>query len=74
MTLGDRVAVLRAVSESRPYNLQQVGPPAELYASPDNLFVAGFIGSPQMNLTYGHMESEDGKVYTVLPNGEMACR
>jgi len=55
MTLGDRVAVLRAVSENKPYNLQQVGPPAELYSSPDNLFVAGFIGSPPMNMTYGRL-------------------
>jgi multiple sugar transport system ATP-binding protein len=37
MTLGDRVAVLRAVSPRAPYNLQQVGPPTELYNSPDNL-------------------------------------
>ncbi len=68
MTLGDRVAVLRAVSDNRPFNLQQVGPPAELYASPDNLFVAGFIGSPPMNLTYGHLESENGSVFAKLPN------
>ena len=40
MTLGDRVAVMRAGL------LQQVGSPAELYNEPDNLFVAGFIGSP----------------------------
>ncbi len=43
MTLGDRVAVLRAGI------LQQVGTPSELYDSPTNLFVAGFIGSPAMN-------------------------
>jgi multiple sugar transport system ATP-binding protein len=43
MTLGDRVAVMRAGV------LQQVGSPSELYDSPDNLFVAGFIGSPAMN-------------------------
>lgn len=71
MTLGDRVAVLRAVTESRPYNLQQVGPPAELYASPDNLFVAGFIGSPPMNMTYARLESENGKVYAILPNAKL---
>jgi multiple sugar transport system ATP-binding protein len=44
MTLGHRVAVLH---EGK---LQQVGPPRELYERPDNLFVAGFIGSPAMNL------------------------
>jgi multiple sugar transport system ATP-binding protein len=43
MTLGDRVAVMRAGL------LQQVGSPMELYNSPRNLFVAGFIGSPAMN-------------------------
>jgi multiple sugar transport system ATP-binding protein len=44
MTLGHRVAVLH---EGR---LQQVGPPRELYDRPANTFVAGFIGSPAMNL------------------------
>ncbi|HLY37829.1 MAG TPA: ABC transporter ATP-binding protein [Candidatus Binatia bacterium] len=44
MTLGDRVVVL---DRGR---LQQVAPPAELYARPANTFVAGFIGNPPMNL------------------------
>ncbi len=43
MTLGDRVAVMRAGV------LLQVGSPEELYSRPRNLFVAGFIGSPAMN-------------------------
>jgi multiple sugar transport system ATP-binding protein len=43
MTLGDRVVVLRAGEA------QQIGTPDELYNSPANLFVAGFIGSPAMN-------------------------
>jgi ABC-type sugar transport system ATPase subunit len=47
MTLGDRIAVL---SEGR---LQQLGPPQEVYDSPANVFVAGFIGSPPMNLLRG---------------------
>ena len=47
MTMGDRVAVMsRGV-------LQQVASPQELYDHPDNLFVASFIGSPQMNLVQG---------------------
>jgi multiple sugar transport system ATP-binding protein len=71
MTLGDRVAVLRPVSANRPYNLQQVGPPTELYDFPDNLFVAGFIGSPAMNLTYGHLEAEGDRVFAVLPNSRL---
>jgi multiple sugar transport system ATP-binding protein len=44
MTMGDRVAVIK-----RGF-LQQVAAPQELYDHPDNLFVAGFIGSPAMNL------------------------
>ena len=72
MTLGDRVAVLRAVSPRAPYNLQQVGPPTELFNNPHNLFVAGFIGSPAMNLIYGHLEAEGDKVYAVLPNTKIA--
>src|ERR671927_1055863 len=44
MTLGDRVAVMRAGI------LQQIDEPARLYRRPANLFVAGFIGSPAMNL------------------------
>src|SRR4051794_14416741 len=43
MTLGDRVAVMRAGI------VQQVAPPKTLYDDPTNLFVAGFIGSPSMN-------------------------
>jgi multiple sugar transport system ATP-binding protein len=61
MTLGDRVAVMRAGV------LQQVGTPAELYDSPKNLFVAGFIGSPAMNFMPAEIAS--GKL--VLPIGEV---
>jgi multiple sugar transport system ATP-binding protein len=60
MTLGDRVAVMRAGV------LQQVGTPAELYDEPRNLFVAGFIGSPAMN--FMPAEASSGRV--VLPIGE----
>jgi multiple sugar transport system ATP-binding protein len=52
MTLGDRVAVMRAGV------LQQVGPPMELYNKPENLFVAGFIGSPSMNFVTATLEGE----------------
>jgi multiple sugar transport system ATP-binding protein len=47
MTMGMRVAVMRKG------NLQQVGPPREIYDRPANLFVATFIGSPAMNLVHG---------------------
>jgi multiple sugar transport system ATP-binding protein len=61
MTLGDRVAVMRAGV------LQQVGSPAELYADPANLFVAGFIGSPAMNFMAASVDN--GRVK--LPFGEI---
>jgi multiple sugar transport system ATP-binding protein len=63
MTLGHRVAVLKPVTAARPDNLQQVAPPATLFHEPVNLFVAGFIGSPAMNLVYGTLDSQDGKVF-----------
>ena len=43
MTLADKIVVLRAGA------IEQVGPPLTLYDDPDNMFVAGFIGSPRMN-------------------------
>ncbi|MCU1454833.1 MAG: transporter related protein [Acidimicrobiales bacterium] len=52
MTLGDRVAVMRKG------HFQQVGTPRELYNTPANLFVAGFIGSPAMNLLPARIEGE----------------
>jgi multiple sugar transport system ATP-binding protein len=52
MTMGQRVAVLR---DGR---LQQCGPPRELYGSPANVFVAGFIGSPAMNLCPARLNGE----------------
>jgi multiple sugar transport system ATP-binding protein len=61
MTLGDRVAVMRAGV------LQQVGSPAELYDNPVNLFVAGFIGSPAMNFMPGEISGDKLK----LPIGEV---
>jgi multiple sugar transport system ATP-binding protein len=50
MTLGSRVAVMQHGV------LQQVAPPQELYKRPANLFVAGFIGSPPMNLIDAKLE------------------
>ena len=58
MTMGDRVAVL-----NKGY-LMQVASPQELYDFPDNVFVAGFIGSPAMNLMEGTL---GGTVSTVPP-------
>jgi multiple sugar transport system ATP-binding protein len=54
MTLGHRVAVMKKGV------LQQVAEPQELYDRPANLFVAGFIGSPAMNLMQGVFTKQDG--------------
>jgi multiple sugar transport system ATP-binding protein len=56
MTMGDRVAVIRKGV------LQQVDPPQTLYDHPVNLFVAGFIGSPAMNLAEGQLIRADGGI------------
>jgi multiple sugar transport system ATP-binding protein len=61
MTLGDRVGVLRRGV------LQQQGPPSELYDRPENLFVAGFVGSPPMNIAEATLErSADGGLAVTL--------
>src|SRR5690349_14675808 len=52
MTLGDRVAVMRGGI------IQQVDTPKKLYEHPDNLFVAGFIGSPAMNFVPARLEDD----------------
>jgi multiple sugar transport system ATP-binding protein len=54
MSLGDKVAVLRDGV------LQQVATPTELYDAPRNVFVAGFIGSPPMNMFNGKLTEKDG--------------
>jgi multiple sugar transport system ATP-binding protein len=59
MTMGDRVAVLSRGA------LQQVDTPQNLYDHPDNVFVAAFIGSPQMNLMRGELHLADGGEATV---------
>jgi multiple sugar transport system ATP-binding protein len=53
MTMGDRVAVMR------DGKLAQCGPPQALYDEPDDLFVAGFMGSPAMNLLRARVEGDD---------------
>ena len=68
MTLADRVAVMeRGV-------IRQLGTPKEIYNDPANLFVAGFIGSPAMNLIHGRIEegrfvSRDGQALVSVPVG-----
>ena len=55
MTLGDRIVIMRDGF------IQQIGTPQEVFDQPANLFVAGFIGSPQMNFFDGELEKKDGK-------------
>lgn len=63
MTLADRIIVMR---EGR---IEQAGTPEELYNRPANLFVAGFLGSPQMNFLSGTIEAEDGKHALAIDGG-----
>jgi len=60
MTMGDRVAVMR---DGR---LVQCDRPQELYDRPVDLFVAGFIGSPEMNFARGRLERSDDGLHLVL--------
>ena len=59
MTMGDRICVMR------DGNIMQVADPLTLYRQPENLFVAGFIGSPPMNLLKGKVQKRDGATYFV---------
>ena len=55
MTLGDRIVIMKDGF------IQQIGTPQEVFDRPANLFVAGFIGSPQMNFFDGQLSKKDGK-------------
>ena len=64
MTMADRIVVMK------DGYIQQIGTPKELYFKPQNLFVAGFIGDPQMNFIKGNVKgdtfiSEDGHEYVL---------
>jgi multiple sugar transport system ATP-binding protein len=62
MTMADKIVVLNAG------NIEQVGSPLELYRTPKNLFVAGFIGSPKMNFIDGaEAAKHDAKTIGVRP-------
>jgi ABC-type sugar transport system ATPase subunit len=63
MALGDRIAVLQAGV------LQQMGEPLQVYHQPANLFVAGFIGSPPMNLFPGRLAAAGSGLQFVSPQG-----
>ena len=63
MTMGDRVAILRDGV------LQQLGNPEEIYDNPVNAFVAGFIGSPSMNLDHGAVGGHERELRRHAPRG-----
>lgn len=56
MTLGDRIVIMKDGV------IQQVGTPEEVFAKPKNMFVAGFIGSPKMNIVPGEIDGTKLKV------------
>ncbi len=60
MTLGDRIVIMR------DGYIQQIGTPQEVFNNPRNLFVAGFIGTPQMNFFDAHLSVENGKYVVTL--------
>ena len=66
MTMGDRICVMK---DGR---IMQVATPLELYNHPDNMFVAGFIGSPPMNLFKGTIRRENGALQFVETNAKAA--
>ncbi len=63
MTLADKIVVLNKGC------VEQVGPPMELYHTPSNLFVAGFIGSPKMNFLPATVTMANDKVLELTING-----
>ena len=60
MTLGDRIVIMKDGF------IQQIGTPQEVFNHPYNLFVAGFIGAPQMNFFNAKLNKEDGKYSVTL--------
>jgi multiple sugar transport system ATP-binding protein len=64
MTLATRIAVMRNGE------LQQLGTPAEVYSEPVNLFVAGFMGSPRMNLAPGRLVQAGNELVLEIQAGE----
>src|SRR5262249_4768940 len=67
MTMGDRIAVLNAGK------IQQLGTPQELYDTPANLFVAGFIGSPSMDFFDGRLQKDSSGATVAIGSRGEAC-
>ena len=64
MTMGDRIVVMKDGV------IQQVGKPSEIYDNPANLFVAGFIGTPQMNFFDVAFNASGKEAEIILPNNK----
>ncbi|MGJ8534440.1 MAG: ABC transporter ATP-binding protein [Alphaproteobacteria bacterium] len=64
MTMADRIVVMNHGK------IEQIGTPLELYNTPDNLFVAGFIGAPQMNLLKGQVITKNSNRHLRFAAGE----
>ena len=62
MTMADRIVIMKDGF------VQQIGSPKEVYDTPVNLFVAGFIGSPPMNFIVVDVVKDNGKTYLVSPS------
>ena len=65
MTLGDRIVIMKDGV------IQQIGTPQEVFDHPSNLFVAGFIGMPQMNFYNAELVKENGRYAVVLENAKV---
>ncbi len=65
MTMADKIVVMR---DGR---VEQIGSPLDLYDNPNNVFVAGFIGSPSMNFVHGKITSNGGTKHFVSDSGLM---
>lgn len=65
MTMGDRIVVMKDGV------IQQADTPQMLYDKPLNMFVAGFIGSPQMNFLDAVVSIRDGEIYLILADNEI---
>ncbi len=65
MTLGDRIVIMK------DGQIQQTGTPQEVFNHPANLFVAGFIGMPQMNFFDAELTKEDGRYYVTLEGAKV---
>ncbi len=67
MTLGDRIVIMKGGF------IQQIGTPQEVFDHPANLFVAGFIGTPHMNIFDAELKKDNGQYSVVINGTELKC-